>query len=131
MTMLNKFVRTILVAVTLTGGAIAAVPAAVAAPIGIAATTTESGNVLLVQRYDRDDRRDRRDRHDRRDRRDRYERGGCSNRDALRKASRMGINRAGIVRDNRRAVVVDGRKRGRYISVSFAQARGCPVINVR
>ena len=128
--MFKNFVRTVLIAATMTGGVVAAVPA-VAAPTGAAVTTIQGGDVLLAQRYDRDDRRDRRDRYDRRDRRDRYERGGCSARDALRKASRMGINRAGIVRDNRRAVVVDGRKRGRYISVAFAQARGCPVINVR
>lgn len=115
--MLSTFVRTVLIAATLTGGAIAAVPAAVAAPLSVTVTTDHGGDVRVAQRYDR--------RYDRRQYR------GCSPREALRKASRMGINRAGIVRDNRRAVVVDGRKRGRYISVAFAQARGCPVINVR
>ena len=115
--MISHFVRTILIAATLSGGVAAP---AVAAPIGITVTTDRGGDVQLAQRHDRRDDR----RYDRRDR-------GCSSRDALRKASRMGINRAGIVRDNRRAVVVDGRKRGRYVTVAFAQARGCPVINVR
>ncbi|RZM34559.1 MAG: hypothetical protein EOP67_16385 [Sphingomonas sp.] len=115
-TMFSHFFRTVLVAATLSGGAVIAAPAS-AAPTGVTVVAPEGGNVLLAQRYDRRDDR-------------RYERG-CSPRQALRKASRMGINRAGIVRDNRRAVVVDGRKRGRYISVSFAQERGCPVINVR
>ena len=43
----------------------------------------------------------------------------------------MGLNRVSIARDGCRSVVVDGRKRGRYVTVAFAQARGCPVINVR
>ena len=117
--MLSQFVRSILVAATLAGGAVATAPA-IAAPLSVTVTTDQGRDVRVAQRFDRHDRRDYR----------RYDRG-CSPREALRKASRMGINRAGIVRDNRRAVVVDGRKRGRYVSVGFANVRGCPVIRVR
>lgn len=67
------------------------------------------------------------------DRRDglRYERSACAPGQALRKASRFGLRRPEIVRDNRRALVVDGWKRGRLVSVRFAQERGCPVLGVR
>jgi hypothetical protein len=116
--MFSQFVRAIIIAATFAGGAVSAVPA-VAAPLSVTVTTDQGGDVRVAQRYDRD-RRDFR----------RYDRG-CSPRDALRKASRMGIHRAGIVRDGRRAVVVDGRKRGRYVSVAFANVRSCPVIRVR
>ena len=114
--MFSQILRNLLVAATLAGGAAVAAPA-MAAPLSVTVTTDHGGDVRVAQRYDRRDDR-------------RYDRG-CSPREALRKASRMGVNRAGIVRDNRRSVVVDGRKRGRYISVRFANERGCPVINVR
>ena len=118
--MLSQFVRSILIAATLAGGVVAAAPA-VAAPLSVTVTTDRGGDFRVAQRHDRRDDR----RYDRR-----YDRG-CSPREALRKASRMGLNRVSIARDGRRSVVVDGRKRGRYVTVAFAQARGCPVINVR
>ena len=122
--MLSQFVRSILIAATLAGGAVAAAPA-VAAPLSVTVTTDRGGDFRVAQRHDRRDDRRYDHRYDRR-----YDRG-CSPREALRKASRMGLNRVSIARDGRRSVVVDGRKRGRYVTVAFAQARGCPVINVR
>ena len=109
--MLKTFVRTALVAAVLAGGSLGLTSAPASADtlrVGIA--NGSNSDILVAQRYDR---------------------RGCSPRDALRKAYRLGLNRPAIVRDNRRAVVVDGRKRGRIATVRFAQARGCPVISVR
>lgn len=92
-------------------------------------TTGPSAGIVLAQYHERGDRYDRHDRRD--DRGGRYERSSCSAGQALRKASRFGLRRPEVVRDNRRAVVVDGWKRGRLVSVRFAQERGCPVLNVR
>ncbi len=72
---------------------------------------------------DRDHRRD-----DRRGRYDRRDRGGCSERAALRKADRMGIHRARVRSSDRFKVRVSGRKRGEWISVTFANQRSCPLI---
>lgn len=55
----------------------------------------------------------------------------CRPRLALRKAGGMGLNRVRIVRENRRVVVVDGVRRGRTVTVRFANDRGCPVLAVR
>lgn len=73
--------------------------------------------------------------HDRRDYRERdrrhggYNRGQCSPREAVRKASRMGLRNARVVSANPRTVRVEGRRHGpRYHMVSFANARNCPVL---
>lgn len=104
-----------------------------AADSRIISDAASGGPIVLAQyhdrggpRYERGDRR-----HDRHDRGSRYERSSCAAGQALRKASRLGLRRPEIVRDNRRAVVVDGWKRGRLVSVRFAQERGCPVLAVR
>lgn len=54
---------------------------------------------------------------------------GCDEREALRKAWRMGLDRPEIVRMTPRRIVVEGEgRRGRIIRVEFANAPGCPVI---
>lgn len=60
--------------------------------------------------------------------RDRRGHRGCSAGEAIRKASRMGIHRARIARETPRSITVSGRSHGRFIAVSFARARNCPII---
>ena len=55
-------------------------------------------------------------------------RGRCAPWMATRKAERFGLRRAHVVDISRRRVIVEGRKRGRFITVAFANARGCPTI---
>ena len=53
---------------------------------------------------------------------------GCSAREALRKADRMGIHRARVRSENRNVIRVAGRSRGHRVTVVFAKAPRCPVI---
>ena len=53
---------------------------------------------------------------------------GCSAGEALRKADRMGINRAYVRSQNRNVIRVSGRSRGHRVNVVFANAPRCPVI---
>lgn len=76
----------------------------------------------------RDDRRGDRDRGRDRDRDRRDVREGCSPERALWRAERMGLRRARVVDVSRRTVVVRGRDRGDRVTVVFARAPGCPVI---
>lgn len=65
-----------------------------------------------------------RDRH-----RPSYRAGRCGPRQAISKASRMGLRHARIIHENRRVVRVEGRTHGRHFArVTFANERGCPVI---
>lgn len=54
----------------------------------------------------------------------------CSAREALHKARGMGLHRARIVREDRRAIHVAGRDRHGRDVVVFARAPHCPVIRV-
>lgn len=142
--MLKTFGRNLLVAAALAAATLglAAAPAS-ARETRLVVTATPEAGIVLAQYHDRysprDDRYDRDDhrggpRYDHGDRRGgpRYEReSSCAPGQALRKAGQFGLRRPEIVRDSRRAVVVDGWKRGRLVSVSFAQARGCPVLGIR
>ena len=110
--------RTVLAAAALASLALGA-SAASAAGMGTESFHTvrseaAAAPLLLAQRHDR-----------------RHEVRGCAPRQALRKAQRLGLHRPAIVRDNRRVVVVDGRKRGHVVTVRFAQTRGCPILRVR
>lgn len=58
-------------------------------------------------------------------------RRACAPRRAVRKARRMGVHRARVIRANRRAVVVAGRSRGDRVVVRFARAPRCPVLTFR
>lgn len=103
--------------------------------IGATATTASADTIRFgvsdggfsVQVRDHD-RRDRGwDRHERRwDRHDR--RGRCAPWMATRKAERFGLRRAHVVDISRHRVIVEGRKRGRFITVAFANDRGCPTL---
>ena len=83
------------------------------------------------RRWDRDDRNDRDWRRDRWER-DRWERRGpprCSPDRALDKAERMGIRRAEVRRVTDRTIRISGRQYGDRVSVTFARAPHCPVID--
>ena len=58
-------------------------------------------------------------------------RRACAPRRALRKARRMGIRNAHIVRVNRRVLVVKGYRYGDRAKVKFGRSGHCPVISVR
>lgn len=58
-------------------------------------------------------------------------RPACAPRRAVRKARRMGVHRARVIRADRRAVVVAGRSRGDRAIVRFAREPGCPVLTFR
>lgn len=57
-----------------------------------------------------------------------WDRRDCSVREALRKADRMGINRARVRGENRNTIRVAGIRRGHPVRVVFAKAPNCPVI---
>ena len=60
--------------------------------------------------------------------RPRPERYGCSPREALETARWNGFRRAEIVDVNRRRVVVEGRVRGGWRQIVFANVEGCPIV---
>lgn len=58
-----------------------------------------------------------------------YRGGFCSPREAVYKASRMGLRNARVVGSNHRVVRVEGHRHGpRYYQMTFANARNCPVL---
>jgi hypothetical protein len=61
----------------------------------------------------------------------RYARDFCDPRQAVSKASRMGLRRAHVVRHAPRRVAVQGYHRGHQSRIVFANQRGCPVIGHR
>ncbi len=69
-----------------------------------------------------------RDRHDRHYRNQRGPRHGCTAERAVRKASRLGINRARVTNVGRNTISVRGFKRGERVRVLFARAPNCPVL---
>lgn len=111
--MLKNFTRAVLVAAALaTGIAGLSIAPAAAAPLGAKAS------YQLAQYH-----------HDRHYRDYRHRpMGNCSPREAVRKASRMGLRHARLVRANPRQVVVSGERHRRHTTLHFAQLRGCPLI---
>jgi len=104
-------------------GTLAALPATAQADsfyFGISPQGPRAGVIV-------DDHRSFRGPRDRRDRWDRWNRG-CSPREALNKASRMGIRGAHIRSENRNVIRVGGRSRGHRVTVVFANAPRCPII---
>ncbi|OCP24862.1 MULTISPECIES: hypothetical protein [unclassified Ensifer] len=59
---------------------------------------------------------------------DEYERLGCSERQALRRALRLGVRDPEIQAVTRRQIIIDGERRGRFVTVAFANRPGCPRI---
>lgn len=54
---------------------------------------------------------------------------GCSEREAVRKAERMGLDRVRVVDIGRRSIEVRGRdRRGDRVFVAFGRQRGCPIL---
>lgn len=134
---MNTFFRNTLAAlVVATAGVAASAPTATAGDIGFSLSIGGSGGSIEV----RDHRRHggwnrfeghRGDRgwgrgHDRR-----WDNGVCRPHRAVKKARRMGLRRAEIVRANHRKVVVEGFRHHRPVRVVFANERRCPVIRVR
>ncbi len=72
------------------------------------------GPELRERRYDDDD-------YYRRDR-------GCSERQAIRRAYRLGVRDPEIQSITRREIAVEGVRRGRFMTVYFANRPGCPHI---
>lgn len=52
----------------------------------------------------------------------------CTPRQAVTKASRMGVRHARVHHASHRSVTVSGRKHGHRVRVVFARVPGCPVI---
>jgi hypothetical protein len=109
--MLN-FIKSTAVAAMIGISGIAALPAQAAAD-GVHLGFGRDGVVVQVQQ---------------RDFRHRPDPRGCSAGEALRKAERMGLRRAHVSNQNRNVIRVSGRVRGGRDTITFANARGCPVI---
>ena len=60
--------------------------------------------------------------------RDRSDRGTCSQGEAVRKASRMGLRNARVVDTSRRSITVRGRMGGEREFITFGRYGRCPVI---
>lgn len=127
-----KFVKIAALSALVGLGALAAVPATAQAQNGgVYLGFGNQGPSIGIQFDDRG-------RHDMRDRdrgrhggwdRGGYRDRGCSAREAVNKAERMGLRRARVVGENRRVVRVEGRGHGRRTAmITFANERGCPVI---
>jgi len=122
---MNTFIRNALAAlVVATAGVAASAPAANAGSVGFELSFGGHGGGIVI--------------------RDRNHRGGwnrfeghrgyrdvCKPRRAVRKARRMGVRRADVIRANHRRVVVEGVRHHRLVRVVFANQRSCPVIRVR
>lgn len=126
-----RFIRNAALSVLVAVGALGSIPAPALAQSGgiyLGFGSNDRGPGVGFQFTDRGryDYRDNRGRHGR----DREYRGGfCSPREAVRKASRMGLRNPRIIASNHRVVRVEGQRQGpRYYHLSFANARGCPVL---
>lgn len=128
--MLHK-IRTAAISAMIGLGALAAIPATAQADsfyFGISPNGPRAG-VIIDQGHTRDRHDDRWDRG-RWDRRhwDRRSDRSCTPNEALRKADRMGLDRAYVRYTTWRSIVVAGRSHWRHVTVEFAKAPNCPVI---
>lgn len=127
-----KILRNLTLSALVSLGTIAAIPAAAEAASGSIYLGFGSGyNQGVNFRFDdrgRHDYRGERYHSERRGHRPHYMRE-CSPRDALGKASRMGLRRARIVDVNRRTIRVAGRSNGhRPATMIFGKAPSCPIL---
>lgn len=60
-----------------------------------------------------------------------FRRPACTTQRAVRKAQRLGVRRAHVVRVNHRIIKVRGRARGERVAVIFARAPRCPIVSIR
>ena len=117
-----KFVRTLALSAIVGLGAVAALPASAEAAGGSVYLGFGSGHSGPGVGFRFDDR----GRHHYRGPDRRYE---CSPREAVRKASRMGLRNARVVDVGRRTIEVAGRGRGHRPAVMvFGKAPSCPVL---
>ena len=124
--MLNK-IKIAALSATIGLGTLAAVPAAQADSFYFGITPHGPSAGVVVDEghsYRHDDDRWGRDRDRDRGHWDR----GCATGEALRKADRMGIDRARVRDVSFRSILVSGRSHGRWVNVEFAKAPGCPII---
>ena len=146
--MFQKTIRAILFSIAVaTGGVAATSSSASAGNITVDFSVSGPGYHFSSGRgYRRDRHRDYRYRdHRRRDYRGRgfgrtlyrdrssynYRSRSCSPRRALKKARRMGVREARIVRVNRRAIAVKGYRYGEWTKVKFGRGGRCPVVGIR
>lgn len=116
-----KLVRTVALSALVGLGAIAAMPAPAEAAGGSVYLSFGPGHHGPVAGFRFDDR----GRHHYRGHHARQ----CSAREAVRKASRMGLRHARVVNENRRTIRVAGRGHGhRPAAIVFGKARHCPVL---
>ena len=117
-----KFLRTLALSAIVGLGAIAAMPAPADAAGGSIYLGFGSGHGPSGFRFDD------RGRHHYRGA-GRHHGRECSPRDAVRKASRMGVRHARVVDSGRRTIRVAGRGHGhRPVTVVFGKAPSCPVL---
>lgn len=128
-----SFIRTAALSALVGLGALASVSAPAAAQSGgiyLGFGTGDRGPEFGLHFSDRG-------RHDYRDRgryqqyrgHERDRRGHCSPREAVYKASQMGLRGARVAGANHRVVRVEGRRHSpRHQTITFANARGCPVL---
>ncbi len=93
----------------------ASVTASAAAPLPSAQLRVSPDDVHQAQYRRHGDRRD-------------YRRG-CTAREALNKAERLGVRRVRIISERPRSITVSGQKRGSRVIVRFARDNRCTVIN--
>lgn len=123
-----KFLRTLTLSAIVGLGAVAAMPASADAAGGSIYLGFGSGHgPSATFRFDDRGRHDYRgpDRHGP----GRYHARECSPREAVRKASRMGLRNARVVDTSRRTIRVAGRGHGhRPAAIVFGKAPSCPVM---
>lgn len=123
-----KFLKTAALSALIGLGAIAAMPASAEAAGGSIYLGFGSGHGPNVG-FHFDDRGRHHYRGPDRHRPGRYHARECSPRDAVRKASRMGLRNARVVDTSRRAIRVVGRGHGhRPAAIVFGKAPSCPVL---
>lgn len=127
-----KFLRTLTLSAIVGLGAIAAMPASAEAASGSVYLGFGSGHGPNVGFHFNDRGRHHYrgpDRHGDRWGSGRYHARECSPREAVRKASRMGLRNARVVDTSRRTIRVAGRSHGhRPAAIVFGKAPSCPVL---
>ena len=120
---MKTFIRNALAAlVVATAGVAASAPAANAGGVGFELSIGGPSGGIVVRDHRRHGGWDRFEGHRS------WDRGFCQPHRAVRKASRMGLHRAEVVRAGHRRVVVEGFRHHRPVRVVFANESHCPVI---
>ena len=124
---MNTLIRNTLAAlVVATAGVAASAPAANAGGIGFEFSFGGHNNGVVVRDHRRNNGWNRFE-----ERRGGWKRDVCKPQRAVKKARRMGLRRAEVIRANHKRVVVQGFRHHNSVRVVFANDRNCPVIKVR